>query len=92
MVSPIHAAWLQLDPVISVFFSNWDYWAVFVPPNFLNTLRRFINIRGIPSTIYSDNGTNFVSAGKELLSEINALGQDNNLAVFAVSKSIKWKF
>jgi hypothetical protein len=29
---------------------------------FINALERFINLRGRPSTIYSDNGTNFVGA------------------------------
>ena len=61
-------------------------------PDFLNALRRFINLRSSPSTIYSDNGTNFVGAEKELLNEINTLEQDNNLAEFAMSRSIKWKF
>ena len=27
--------------------------------SFLNAVRRFINLRGCPTTVYSDNGTNF---------------------------------
>ena len=33
---------------------------------FLACLRRFISRRGIPSAIWSDHGTNFVGASREL--------------------------
>lgn len=33
---------------------------------FLAALRRFIGRRGRPRTIYSDNGTNFIGADREL--------------------------
>ena len=33
---------------------------------FIATLRRFIARRGIPSIMWSDNGTNFVGAAKEI--------------------------
>ena len=33
---------------------------------FIATLRRFISRRGKPSLIWSDNGTNFVGASREL--------------------------
>ena len=53
-------------------------------------VERFIARRGTPTTIMSDNGTNFVGAQKELLACIESW---NKLApaVF-VQKGIKWKF
>ena len=35
-------------------------------PTFLQTYQRFVSRRGTPQTIYSDNGSNFVGAVKEL--------------------------
>ena len=54
-------------------------------------IERFCARRGIPSVIWSDNGTNFVASEKELLSNINNWNQQ----VFSeslVEKGIKWKF
>ena len=53
-------------------------------------VERFIARRGTPTTIMSDNGTNFVGAQKELLACVESW---NKLApaVF-VQKGIKWKF
>ena len=34
--------------------------------SFINALRRFVGRRGLPSDIYSDNGTNFVGADREI--------------------------
>ena len=53
-------------------------------------IERFIARRGTPSTIWSDNGTNFVSAEKELLSCIKSW---NCMAptIFA-HKDVAWKF
>ena len=54
-------------------------------------IERFCARRGIPSVIWSDNGTNFVASEKELLSNINNWNQQ----VFSeslVKKGIKWKF
>ena len=34
--------------------------------SFINALRRFINLRGCPTTVCSDNGTNFQAGEREL--------------------------
>lgn len=54
---------------------------------FLQSLRRFIARRGRPSTIYSDNGTNFVGADKVLRS----IDWDS-LRFKATEQKIQWKF
>ena len=38
---------------------------------FIQALRRFISNRGCPKIIWSDNGTNFIGAEKELLQSIS---------------------
>ena len=43
---------------------------------FLQSLRRFITIRGWPKKIFSDKGTNLVSASKELKDAIEGLDWD----------------
>jgi len=53
---------------------------------FIAALRRFMSRRGKCSTIYSDNGTNFVGAQKELASYIQNC--DSQLA----REGIEWKF
>jgi len=42
---------------------------------FINLLRRFLNRRGAPRFIYSDNGTNFVGAERELKTAIENWNQ-----------------
>ena len=55
---------------------------------FIATLRRFISRRGIPSTMWSDNGTNFVGAAKEL----KALISSPEVANHCTRQRINWKF
>lgn len=63
--------------------------------SFLGALRRFIGKRGVPKHIYSDNGTNFVGANKqlrELYVPLNSEEFKNNVNAFAVQKNIVWHF
>jgi hypothetical protein len=59
--------------------------------DFINTLRQFISRRGPVQEIWSDNGTNFVGANRELkdaLSQLNSGIVESTLK----EKGIKWKF
>ena len=47
--------------------------------SFINALRRFIARRGPPSDIYSDNGTNFVGADRELKHSLEEWNQSQIL-------------
>lgn len=62
---------------------------------FLFAFRRFISRRAIPSHVYSDNGTNFVGASKQLR-ELFCLLQSKTFSEkihsFAVRKNIEWHF
>lgn len=60
---------------------------------FLACLKRFVSRRGVPTTIFSDNATNFVGAHNQL-KEIYDLFNSPNSAIFdhVASLSITWKY
>ncbi|XP_072400534.1 uncharacterized protein [Diabrotica undecimpunctata] len=60
---------------------------------FINALRRFVLRRGLPSQIYSDNGTNFVGARNELVTVVEFLkNNESNILDECVNQHISWKF
>ena len=59
--------------------------------SFINALRRFIARRGPPSDIYSDNGTNFVGADRELKQSLEQWNQ-SQIADYLSQKDIQWHF
>ncbi|XP_055630622.1 uncharacterized protein LOC129771220 [Toxorhynchites rutilus septentrionalis] len=54
-------------------------------------LRNFISRRGVPRTIYSDRGTNFVGANRELETAYAALNQNELMKEFVTSNT-SWVF
>ena len=58
---------------------------------FIAALRRFIGRRGIPSAIWSDHGTNFVGAEREI-KEMMQKESSDSVAEFCALQKIKWKF
>ena len=59
--------------------------------SFIMCLRQFIARRGKPTVIYSDNGTNFVGANRELRKRINDWNQDKTESVLS-QEGIQWVF
>ena len=57
----------------------------------LSALTRFIARRGRPSTICSDNGTNFVGANNEL-NQLTSMWQTSDFQDKLPQKKIVWKF
>ncbi|XP_053691610.1 uncharacterized protein LOC128740123 [Sabethes cyaneus] len=53
-------------------------------------IRRFISCRGAPQEIYTDNGTNFVGASKELESEIRQINV--TMSSTLTDANTKWRF
>lgn len=63
--------------------------------SFLNTLKRFISRRGLCKRIYSDNGTNFVRANKEVKELYSALQKfinEREIIDWFLLNQIEWKF
>ena len=57
----------------------------------INTIRRFISVRGCPKEIRSDNGTNLARADKELGSAVEQWDH-HKISNFCAQREIKWKF
>ncbi|XP_058827506.1 uncharacterized protein LOC131687444 [Topomyia yanbarensis] len=53
-------------------------------------IRRFVARRGAPMEIYSDQGTNFLGANRELLQEYREI--NNNLAASFTNAVTQWRF
>ena len=62
---------------------------------FLATLLRFVARRGCPQRIYSDNGTNFVGANRELQEVFEFIRkevEDSKISKFCSENNIQWSF
>ena len=62
---------------------------------FIADLRRFTARRGYPALIWSDHGTNFVGADRELKELIQFMKTQNTqtkISEFCASKNIEWRF
>ena len=58
---------------------------------FINVLRRFMNRRGRPKVMYSDNGTNFVGAEREIRQSIKNWNQ-KQIGDELLQKGCQWAF
>lgn len=59
---------------------------------FLAALRRFVSRRGLPSHLYSDNGTNFQGADQELRRSFRRVCQDPHTQAVLAEDGIAWRF
>ncbi|XP_067204524.1 uncharacterized protein [Linepithema humile] len=59
---------------------------------FIAAFRRFTARRGIPSTLLSDNGTNFHGAERELSHTFKSLSRNPDLTAYFANDRIEWKF
>ena len=59
--------------------------------SFINAVRRFVNRRGSPTHVYSDNRTNFRGATTELKEFVLKL-DEKKIMDFATTVEIKWSF
>ena len=62
---------------------------------FIACLRRFVARRGCPNQIWSDHGTNFVGANRELKEFYDFLSNpilQHNVSQFCSNKGIDWRF
>ena len=59
---------------------------------FLAALKRFVSRRGLPTTIYSDNGTNFVGANRDIQVAISSQANRDSIQSYTTQRQVKWKF
>lgn len=59
---------------------------------FLAALRRFTIRRGTPSTLYSDNGTNFRGTERELVNSFHNLIRNHEIIAHLANDGITWRF
>ncbi|XP_055841189.1 uncharacterized protein LOC129908595 [Episyrphus balteatus] len=61
---------------------------------FLGAFNRFISRRGLPKTLFSDNGTNFVGANKAISSDFKAFLESatDELCERYKDRNLEWKF
>ena len=60
--------------------------------SFLLALRRFIARRGPPSQMFSDNGTNFVGAERELSEALKEMSRESKVQESLSERQIQWNF
>ncbi|XP_025270818.1 uncharacterized protein LOC105254545 [Camponotus floridanus] len=59
---------------------------------FLAAFRRFVSRRGLCHEVFSDCGTNFIGASRELRAMFSASTSDGRRIAYAASDGIKWRF
>jgi len=59
---------------------------------FLAAFRRFVSRRALPAHMYSDNGTNFHGADRELRASLQAMRSDSTLQANLVNDGVQWHF
>ena len=59
---------------------------------FLAAFKRFSARRGLPAELYSDNGTNFQGADRELTRAFKALSKDVDLQSHLATDGLTWRF
>ena len=59
--------------------------------SFLNAFSRITPQRGLPEVMFSDNGSNFVKANKELQDLVNQLDQEK-IKQKTAKKGVQWSF
>ena len=63
--------------------------------SFLNAFKRFVARRGLPENVYSDNGSNFVGAAREMTELYNLLNKSESQETvlrYASKERINWHF
>lgn len=93
--SPTSKAYLCVFVCMAVKAVHLELVSALTTDAFLATLDRFVSRRGLPSDIYSDCGTNFVGAArqlKELYIWFNSNSVEESIANYASNKGVQWHF
>ncbi|XP_051166513.1 uncharacterized protein LOC127284859 [Leptopilina boulardi] len=90
--SKSHKAWIAVFICLAVKAIHLELVHDLSTATFIAAFRRFTSRRGIPSDLYSDNGTNFRGADRELSQTFRTLLKDPILAAQLASDGTTWHF
>ena len=87
-----HKAWIALFVCLSTKAVHLEAVSDYSSQAFLAALDRFISRRGLPSTIFSDNGPTFQGANSELKRAVRAALRDTSVTEKYVPEGLDWQF
>ena len=87
-----HKAWIALFVCLSTKAVHLEAVSDYSSNAFLAALDRFISRRGLPSTIFSDNGTTFQGANAEIKRVFRAVVRDTSVTEKYVPEGLVWQF
>ena len=89
---PTHKGWISIFVCTTTKAVHLKAVTDMTSETFIACLRRFISRRGKPEGIWSDNGTNFVGADKELRNLFQQENFQQQVTSIAREADIQWKF
>ena len=87
-----HKAWIALFVCLSTKAVHLEAVSNCTSSAFLAALDRFVSRRGLPSTIFSDNGKAFVGANSELKRTVRSILRDPSVTEKYVPEGLTWHF
>ncbi|XP_011689310.1 PREDICTED: uncharacterized protein LOC105450902 [Wasmannia auropunctata] len=87
-----HKAFLAVFVCLSTRAVHLEVVSDYTTEAFLAAFKRFVSRRGLCSTLYSDQGTNFVGADAELRRLFREAGHKGSLVDAVASEGVRWRF
>lgn len=87
-----HKAYIALFICLATRAIHLELVSDYSTPAFIQAFKRFCARRGFPQSVYSDNGTTFVGADKELATSYQSALRDPNFLNSTALDNISWYF
>lgn len=87
-----HKSWVALFVCLATRAIHLELVNDYTAAAFIAAFERFTSRRGLPSHVYSDNGTNFRGAERELWKAYRVVIRDSNLRARVASDGVSWIF
>ncbi|XP_065354887.1 uncharacterized protein LOC135949296 [Calliphora vicina] len=90
----LHSCYLPHHPVMKPDTIHLEATSDLSTPNFMAAFQRFISRRGCPNTIFSDNGTNFVGASRQLKKGFKSFLKESQSLICSSYgvQGVSWRF